>query len=78
MFLDAKLDFKEHVQSMFNRISKTIGLLCEFHKILKRPSIIIIYHSFTSPRLGYGDIIYDQAYKCFLSSETFITKPHWQ
>ena len=70
MFLDSKLDFKEHIQNMFNKIRKTIGLLCKFHKILKRPSIITIYESFISPRLDYGDIIYDQTYKCCLSSET--------
>ena len=70
MFLDSKLDFKEHIQNMFNKIRKTIGLLCKFHKILKRPSIITIYESFVSLHLDYGDIIYDQAYKCCLSSKT--------
>ena len=37
MFLDSKLDFKEHIQNVFNKVSKTIGLLRKLQKILPRP-----------------------------------------
>ena len=62
MFLDSKLNFKEHMQNVLNKVSKTTGLLCKLQKILPRPSLITIYKSFIRPHLDYGDIIYDQVY----------------
>ena len=62
MFLDSKLDFKEHIQNVLNKVSKTIGLLCQLQKILPRPPLITIYKSFIRTYLDYGDIICDQAY----------------
>ena len=69
MFLDCKLDFKEHVQNVLNTVSKTIGLLDKFKKISSRPPLITIYNSFIKPYLDYGDIIYDQAYNVSLHQE---------
>ena len=62
MFVDSKLDFKEHIQNMLNKVSKTIGLLHKLQKILPRLSLITIYKPFIRSHLGYRDIIYDQAY----------------
>ena len=65
MFLDSKLDFKEHIQNVFNKVSKTIELQRKLQKILPRPPLIAIYKSFIRFYLGYGDIIYNQAYNVF-------------
>ena len=62
MFLDSKLDFKEHIQNVSNKVSKTIEFLRKLQKILPRPPLITIYKSFIRSHLDYGDIIYDQAY----------------
>ena len=62
MFLDSKLDFKNYIQSVFNKVSKTIGLLRKLQRILPRPPLITIYKSFIRSHLDYLDIIYDQAY----------------
>ena len=62
MFLDSKLDFKNYIQSVFNKVSKTIGLLRKLQRILPRPPLITIYKSFIRSHLDYVDIIYDQAY----------------
>ena len=62
MFLESKLDFREHTQNVLNRVSKTIGLLRKLQKILPKPPLITIYKSFMSSHLDYGDIIYNQAY----------------
>ena len=58
MFLDSKLDFKKHFKNVFNKVSKTITLLCKLQKMSPTPSSIRIYVS-----VNYGDIIHDQAYK---------------
>ena len=52
-FLDSKLDFKEHVQNVLNKISKKIGLLRKLQKILPRPPSITIYKSFIRSLLDY-------------------------
>ena len=62
MFLDTKLDFQEHLKSIFSKVNKTIGLLRKLHHMLSRTSLLTIYNSFIRPDLDYGDIIYDQAY----------------
>ena len=62
MFLDSKLDFKEHIQNVLNKVSKTIGLYENFKKNLPRPPLITIYKSFIRSHLDYGHIIYDEGY----------------
>ena len=61
-FLDTKLDFQEHLKSIFSKVNKTISLLRKLHHILPRLPLLTIYKSFIRPHLDYGDIIYDQAY----------------
>ena len=57
MFLDSKLDFKEHIQNVLNMVNKTIGLLRKLQKNVPRPPLRTIYKSFIRPDLDYGDII---------------------
>ena len=57
MFLDSKLHFKEHIQNVFNRVTKTIGFLRKLQKILPRPPLITIYKSFIRSHLDYKHII---------------------
>ena len=61
-FLDTKLDFQEHLKSIFNKINKTIGLLRILHHVLPRSPLLPNYKSFIRPHFDYGDIIYDQTY----------------
>ena len=61
MFLNTKLDFQEHLKSIFSKVNKTIGLLQMLYHMLPRSPLLTIYKSFIRPHLVYGDI-YDQAY----------------
>ena len=66
MFLDSKLDFDEHIKGVFEKTSKSIGLIRKLRNFLPRPSLLQIYKSFVRPHLDYGDIIYDKAFiECF-------------
>ena len=60
MFLDTKLDFDEHIKGVFNKTSKSIGLIRKPQNFFTRPSLLQIYTSFVRPYLDYGDIIYDK------------------
>ena len=62
MFLDSKLDFDEHIKGVFDKTSKSIGLIHKLRNFLPRPSLLQIYKYFVSPHLDYGDIIYDKAF----------------
>ena len=66
LFLDSKLDFKEHIQNVLAKVSKTIGLLRKLQKSLPRSPLITIYKYFVRSHLDYGDIIYDQVYNVSL------------
>ena len=61
--LDSRLDFKEHLEIIFKKVSKTIGLICKFQNLLPRKSLITVYKYFIRPQMDCGYIIYVQAYK---------------
>ena len=62
MFLDRKLNFSEHLKTIFQKTNKTIGLLCELQTLLPRAPLITIYKLFIRPHLDYGEMIYDQTF----------------
>ena len=65
VYLDGKLDFREHLQKMFEKISKTISLLRKLQNNLTRTPLATIYKSFIWPQQDYGDILYDQTFNNF-------------
>ena len=62
VYLDGKLDFREHLQNMFKKINKTISLLHKLQNKLPRALLVTIYKSYVRPHLGYRDILYDQGF----------------
>ena len=44
--MNSKLDFKENIKNVLNKVKKVMGLLLELQKILQRPPFITIYKSF--------------------------------
>ena len=62
MFLDSKLNFGEHLKTIFHKTNKTIELLRKPQTLLPRVPLITIYKWFIWPYLDYGDMIYDQIF----------------
>ena len=62
MFLDSKLDFDKHIKGVFDKTSKSIGLIRKLRIFLPRPSLLQIYRSFVRLHLDYDDIIYDKTF----------------
>ena len=58
MILDSGLSYKNHLQFVFSRANRTIGLLRKLQATLPRKSLVTIYKSFIKPHLDYGDIVY--------------------
>ena len=44
--MNSKLDFKENIKNVLNKVKKVMGLLLKLQKILQRPPFITIYKSF--------------------------------
>ena len=57
MFLDSKLNFSEHLKTIFQRTNKTTGLLRKLQTLIPRAPLITIYKSFIRLHLDYGDMI---------------------
>ena len=62
MFVDSKFGFVEHIKGVFDKTSKSIGLICKLQNVLPRPFLSQIQKSFVRPHLDYGDVIYDKAF----------------
>ena len=62
MFLDNKLNFSEHLKTIFQRINNPIVLLRKLQTLLPRAPLITIYKSVIRSHLDYGDMIYDQTF----------------
>ena len=62
MFLDFKLSFIEHLETVFAKVNRGIAILCKLQTVLPREALLTIYKSFIRPHFDYGDVIYDQSY----------------
>ena len=62
MFLDSKLNFSEHLTTIFQKTKKTIVLLHKLQTLFPRAPFITIYELFFRPHLDYGDLIYNQTF----------------
>ena len=59
MFLNSKLNFREHLKTIFHKTINTVGLLPILQTLLVRLPLITIYKSFIRPHL---DIVCDQTF----------------
>ena len=53
MFLDSKLNSDEHIKGVFEKTSKSIGLIRKLQNVLPRPSLLQIYKSSVRSHLDY-------------------------
>ena len=60
--LDSKLTFHDHLDTVFTKVRKTIGLLRKLNNISPRAALGTIFKTFVRPHLDYGDVLYDQAF----------------
>ena len=66
VYLDDKLDFREHFQNIFKKMNRTISLLRKLQNNLPRAPLVTIYKFFIRPHLDYRTILYDQAFNTSL------------
>ena len=62
VYLEDKLDFREHLCNIFKKINRTIHLLRKLQNNIPRAPLVTIYKFFIRPHLDYGDLLYDQTF----------------
>ena len=62
MVLDSKLTFHDHLDIVFTKVRKAIGLLRELNSILPGAALVTILKTFVRRHPDYGDVLYDQAF----------------
>ena len=58
MFLDFKLSFNEHLETVLAKVSKGIAILCKLQSVFPREALSTIYKSFICPHFDHGDVIW--------------------
>lgn len=60
--LEARPSFEEHLKMILSKLKKTTGFSRKMRNQPPRSALSSIYNAFVLLHLGYGDIIYDEAY----------------
>ena len=55
--IDSKLDFKNHIIKLNNKLFQIKFLISKLRKFIKTNSLIIIYNCIFLPYLNYGNIL---------------------
>ena len=58
MFLDFKLSFNEHLETVLAKVNRFIAILCKLQSVLHREALLTIYKSFIRPHFDYGDVTF--------------------
>ena len=62
VYLEDKVDFREHLRNIFKKVNRTIHLLHKLQNNIPGAPLVTIYKFFVRPHLGYGDVLYDQTF----------------
>ena len=74
IILDSKLDFKNHIIKLNNKLSQIQFLISKLSKFIKINSLIIIYNSIFLPYLNYGNILWGNTFSNNTLNTTIIQK----
>ena len=74
IILDSKLDFKNHIIKLNNKLSQIQFLISKLSKFIKTNSLIIIYNSIFLPYLNYGNILWGNTFSNNTLNTTIIQK----
>ena len=66
VFIDNKLDWKDHVSHLIGKISKGIGMIIKAGQYLNKKGLIALYYSFIYPYLIHCNHIWECIYKSSL------------
>ena len=74
VILDSKLKFDQHIRSVCNKVSRSIGILYKLKGFVPHSCLKTIYYSFVHPYLLYGLIIWGGTYAIHLNPIVVLQK----
>ena len=72
--LDDKLTWKNHINHIYAKISKVIGILYKTKQMLSSKSLLILYVSLIKPYFSYGITIWGNTFKTYTSKLELLHK----
>ena len=66
IIIDNNLSWKQHIDLVAIKMSRTVGLICKLRHFLQRHTLLTIYRSLVAPYLTYGLTAWGQTYKSYL------------
>ena len=74
MILDKNLSFKNHIDQIIIKISKTVGMIAKLRHFLPHKTLIQIYNSLIGPYLSYAIAVWGCADKCHINKILILQK----
>ena len=63
VIIDSNLSWKQHINSVANKISKLTGILCKARHFVTRPLLKSIYYALIYPYIFYGNVVWAITYQ---------------
>ena len=67
VFIDNKLNFKEHILTLENKIARSVGILSKVRYNFPLKTLLQLYHALIHPLLTYGIVVWGSTYPSYLS-----------
>ena len=74
LLIDSSLTWKNHIDQIALRISKTVGLLAKLRHFAPLITLINIYKSLILPHVSYGLTVWGMASKCYINKILILQK----
>ena len=62
VLIDSHLNWKEHIQNLSKKLSKSIGIICKIRHYVSSQILIQLYHAIIYPFLTYGCMVWGNNY----------------
>ena len=72
--LDEKLTWKNHINYIYTKISKIIGILYKTKRLLSSKSLLTLYDSLIKPYFSYGITVWGNTFKTYISKLDILHK----
>src|SRR5271165_6475319 len=73
VFIDDKLNWKQHILFVNSKISKNLGIIRKVHYKLPSSALLSLYYALIAPNLSYCDIVWASTYvsnlECLLKTQ---------
>ena len=74
LLIDSSLTWKNHIDQIALKVSKTVGLLAKLRHFVPRITLINIYKSLILPHVSYGLTVWGMASKCYINKILILQK----